>query len=92
MGTARRVLLAMLAASLVVLGLLTVPISAAAADYTVAWRGNTAAATLPADSAVWRAGAGRPNRAWLICERPALWRQTNRTWVIARSAVGVGFH
>jgi hypothetical protein len=34
---------------------------------------------VPADSAVWVACAARSKRAWLICERPALWRQTKRT-------------
>jgi hypothetical protein len=36
-----------------------------------------AAGVVPADSALWRPSAARSNSAWLICERPALWRQTN---------------
>src|SRR5919198_4044884 len=36
-------------------------------------------ASLPADSAWWRRPAARSNRAALICERPVLCRQTNRT-------------
>src|SRR3954469_10723790 len=36
-------------------------------------------ATLPADSELWRPPAAWSNSAWLICERPALCRQTT-TW------------
>src|SRR5690349_4626667 len=40
---------------------------------------------VPADSAVWLQLATRSNSARLICERPALWRQTNRTVAILSS-------
>ena len=38
-------------------------------------------ATLPAESALCRPVAARSNSAWLICERPALCRHTNSTWL-----------
>ena len=41
--------------------------------------GRGSAGVVPADAALWRPLAARSNNAWLICERPALWRQTNRT-------------
>ena len=40
-------------------------------------------ACVPADAALWRPPAARSNSAWLICERPALCRQTKRTCAIA---------
>src|SRR3954447_24413948 len=45
-------------------------------------------ATLPADSAVCRPSAARANSASLICERPALCRQTKRTWLMSGSVQG----
>src|SRR5579884_178139 len=42
------------------------------------------AGVVPADSARWRPAAARSNSAALICERPALCRQTNRTVAIGR--------
>ncbi|MEA2198517.1 MAG: hypothetical protein QOJ25_2568 [Solirubrobacteraceae bacterium] len=59
--------------------------------------------SVPAELAVCRPSAARVKRAWLICERPALWRQTKRTraivireriWVPARAIalyVSAGF-
>src|ERR1700680_3843915 len=41
------------------------------------------AGLVPAEDAVWRPAAARSNRAWLICERPALCRQTNSARAIA---------
>src|SRR5437763_1318543 len=37
------------------------------------------AGEVPADRAPWRPAPNCSNRAWLICERPAFWRQRNRT-------------
>src|SRR5438477_11538483 len=51
---------------------------------TSGWTRVPGSATEPADSLVWRPSAARSNSAWLICDRPALCRQTNSTLAIAR--------
>src|SRR5438105_13102112 len=46
-------------------------------------RWTRSAGVVPAEAAVCRPSAARSNSASLICERPALCRQTNRTCAIA---------
>jgi hypothetical protein len=45
---------------------------------------------VPAERASWRPSAAAANSASLICERPALCRQTNRTRAIGLLAVSSG--
>src|SRR6266508_3962766 len=42
----------------------------------------------PADSARMSLGAWRSKNAWAICERPALWLQTNSTYFMDASSRG----
>src|SRR4029450_5694087 len=37
---------------------------------------------VPAERAPWRPWAARSKSAWLICERPAVWRQTKSAFAI----------
>src|SRR5271166_3904918 len=46
------------------------------------------AGVVPADSETCRPAAARSKSAWLICERPALCRQTNRTVAIDGHSLG----
>ena len=48
------------------------------------------AGVVPADSARWRPPAARSNRAALICERPALWRQTNNAVAMGQAGSATG--
>src|SRR5450755_69056 len=48
------------------------------------------AGAVPAERASWRPLAARSNSAWLICERPALWRQTHRRRTVTLTLCGCG--
>src|SRR5215207_5871707 len=55
--------------------------SSAIASTTAGW--TRSAGRVPADAALCRPPAARSKSAWLIWERPALWRQTKRTCATA---------
>ena len=54
--------------------------SSAIASTTSGW--TRSAGVVPAERASWRPSAARAKSASLICERPALWRQTKRARAI----------
>src|ERR1019366_1845585 len=58
--------------------------SSAIASMTSGW--TRCAGVVPAEAAVCFPSAACSNSAWLICERPALCRQTNRTWLMLGGA------